>query len=60
MVTTEAYSSIWNYLIVMATLKMVKTADTSCILTSSSHCVQQGVLIVSTGPGYNSKEEVLL
>lgn len=60
MVTTEAYSSIWNYLIVTATMKMVKTADTSCALTSSRHCVQQCVLIISTGPGYNSKEEVLL
>lgn len=60
MVTTEAYSSIWNYLIVTATMKMVKTADSSCALTSSRHCVQRCILIISTDPGYNSKEEVLL
>lgn len=59
MVTTEAYLSVWTYPI-MTTMKMVKTADTSYALTSSRHCVQQCMLIISTDPGYNSKEEILL
>lgn len=53
MVTTEAYSSIWNYLIVTATMKMVKTADLPAPLPvpdtvfSSAYSLSQLVLVTT-------------
>lgn len=60
MVTIEAYSSTWNYLIMMMMMTATKTADTSCVVTSSRPCVKHFIHIMSTDSGNTSRKEILL